>query len=294
MSPARKSRKGIIPGRIILFCLAALMILDVSACARKKKKTAPPVEELYQNALVLLSGRPTLLGKKFPAAREKYKDTWNSAFYTRHNYTRALEAFKKVIYHYPFSRYAILAELRIADCHFELKEYETAAEAYKDFIRFHPVHQETSHATYRLGLCYYHQMLRPGRDQTNTEKALTQFILLKSRYPECQYVEKAESLIHDCEERLAKHKFGIGRFYYRQKNYWAASARFQKVWQECPEAKTAEKALFKQAQCQDRLNRYENALVLYKELLSRFPDGKFREQADTRMKELEKKTDKKK
>lgn len=286
MRPTKKSKKKIAAEWIVLFCLGAISIIEAASCSRKKLETAPQADDLYAKAMSYYQGRSNWIGKLFSQSREKYSDTRADPIFTSRNYTRAIDAFQKVIYNYPFSTYAILSELRIADCHYEIEEHEIAGQAYEDFIRFHPVHKEVPYANYRLGLCHYHRMLKPGRDQTETENALVQFQLLLISHPESEYVEEARPLIKDCEERLARHNFKIARFYFKQKNYWAAAARFEKAWQLFPETEPAEEAIFKQAQCQDRLSRYQNALALYDELLSQFPEGSYRDEALSRKKEL--------
>ncbi len=53
--------------------------------------------------------------------------------YDAGNYRRAVEHFQKLKDIYPFSRYAILAELKLGDAHYRLEQYEDALFAYEDF-----------------------------------------------------------------------------------------------------------------------------------------------------------------
>ncbi len=289
MKPSIKFRIKTAYNRTLFFVLGVLIILGAAECSRKKIETTPPAEELYAKALAFYEGKPNLTGRLLPDAREKYSDTWARPIYISRNYTRAIEAFQEVIYYYPFSKYSILSEIRIADCHFEIEEFDIAAQAYEDFVRFHPVHEEIPYANYRLGLCHYNQMRKPGRDQTETEKALVQFELLRLRYPNTQYAEDAVPQINECKERLARHNFKIARFYMKRNKYWAAAARFEKVWRNYPETKQADEALFRQALCHDRLNRGQEAIDLYERLLSTYPESSFREQAASKKNSLENK-----
>ena len=65
---------------------------------------------------------------------------------------RAISYFTFVKNRFPFSRYATLAELRIADAFFAQDKFADAADAYKLFIRFHPNHPEVTdgYAAYRV------------------------------------------------------------------------------------------------------------------------------------------------
>ncbi|MBU1695875.1 MAG: outer membrane protein assembly factor BamD, partial [Proteobacteria bacterium] len=54
------------------------------------------------------------------------------------NYKASIKAYMDLKDWYPFSKYAILAELKIADAHYHLKEYDEAILAYEAFEKLHP------------------------------------------------------------------------------------------------------------------------------------------------------------
>src|SRR4051795_6027082 len=58
------------------------------------------------------------------------------------NYPEAQKYFQFVKQKYPFSKYAVLAELAIADAHFARGNYNDAIDAYKAFARLHPTHEK--------------------------------------------------------------------------------------------------------------------------------------------------------
>lgn len=281
MIPAGKSGlRPALKARLFLPLLLFCALLGAQACETwKKEKTIPPADVLYEEALGLYEGRPNWAARKFPKLREKYKDTRAAFLFRKRNYTMALEKFQEVIYNYPFSKYAILSELRIADCHYGMTEYEIAAQYYEDFIRLHPVHEQVAYATYRLGCCHYEQRLKPGRDQTETELAMVQFRLIMSLYPEDSFSQDAAVKLQECEERLASHNYRIARFYLKSDNYWAAAKRFEKIWRNYPDAALAEEALFRNAVCFEKLNRFKEADMLYDVLLIKFPEGSYSGQA---------------
>ncbi len=292
MSPSRKTGTKPVLRWFLVAVFGLVMLLEAGACTWRKPKPIPSAEDLYAEAMALYQGKPNWLAKRFPGLKNRYEDSWAGPIFQHRNYARAIESFQEVIYNYPFSKYAILSELRIADCHFGMggvEEYEIAIQCYEDFIRLHPVHEEVAYATYRLGLCYYHQRLKAGRDQSETEMAMVQFQILLSRYPESSYAEDTRAKIRDCEERLARHNFLVARFYEKQNNYWAASNRFEKIWRNYPESGHAEESLFRQAECYDRLSRREEAILFYEQFISRFPESAFCKMALSRKSALERK-----
>jgi outer membrane protein assembly factor BamD len=54
------------------------------------------------------------------------------------DYEDAIESFQKLKDWYPFSKYAMLAELKLGDAYYHRKEYEEAIFAYEAFENLHP------------------------------------------------------------------------------------------------------------------------------------------------------------
>jgi outer membrane protein assembly factor BamD len=54
------------------------------------------------------------------------------------NYEKATEAFQKVKDRYPYSKFAVEAELKMGDAYYAIEEFEQAYDAYDEFERLHP------------------------------------------------------------------------------------------------------------------------------------------------------------
>ena len=154
--------------------------------------------------------------------------------YADEKYQKAIEAYRKLKDWYPFSQYAKEAELKVADAHYRLQEYEQAISAYEEFERLHPSDPKIPYVVYYTGRCYFDRMKSIDRDQSFTEKALQVFEQLRRRFPASQYAEKAGAHIRKCLKTLAGHDFYIGEFYYKQDHYKAALARFEDVVNNYP------------------------------------------------------------
>ena len=163
--------------------------------------------------------------------------------FERGNYKRSLGKFEKLKDWYPFSRFAILAELKIADCYYKLEEYDKAIEAYEQFINLHPRNEAVPQAIYHIGLCYFEQIATVDRDQTSARKALDTFGQLKKHFPENDYTYKAEEKIDECLKSLVGNEFYVGIFYYKSKHYKAAFHRFQNVVTNYPDVGIHRQAL---------------------------------------------------
>ena len=145
------------------------------------------------------------------------------------DYKDALESFEKLKDWYPFSKYAILAELKIADAHYKLNQYDEAVIAYEDFENLHPRNEAIPYIVYQIGSCYFEQIETVDRDQNNALKALMTFKRLKKQFPDSVYAVKAGENIKHCLKSLAGHDLYVGLFYYKTKHYKAALDRFKSI-----------------------------------------------------------------
>lgn len=170
--------------------------------------------------------------------------------YDKGNYKKALDAFEQLKDWYPFSNYAILAELKIADAHYHLQEYPEAVAAYEEFERLHPRNEATPYVVYQIGLCYFEQIDTIDRDQMPARKALETFRRVIGQYPDDPYARKAQNHIPACYMSIAGHEFYVGRYYFSQGYYKAALERFTAVITEYPDVGYHQKALIYIAECE--------------------------------------------
>lgn len=204
------------------------------------------------------------------------KDQWNKIFgsnetgsaqelawegmdaYERGKYDKAIEKFQRLKDYYPFSKYAILAELKIGDAHYQRDEYEDAIFAYENFEQLHPRNEAIPYVIYQIGRCYYDRIDTPDRDQTSAQKALDTFRRLIKQYPDDPYSTRAAEHIKAAERSLAGHAYIVGVFYYNTRHYKAALHRFMSVISDYPDVGYHQKALEYIAKCEDSIAKEES------------------------------------
>src|SRR4051794_14530420 len=101
---------------------------------------------------------------------------------------------------FPYSKYAVLAELRLADAEFGAEQYLEAIDSYRLFIKFHPTHEMVAngYASFKIGEGYYKQlsgdfwMFPPSyeKDQSSTEDAANELKSFLDKYPDSPYRAK--------------------------------------------------------------------------------------------------------
>ena len=122
------------------------------------------------------------------------------------NYLEATKFMELVRQNYPYSQYASLAELALADMFFEREDWGMAASAYQDFVKSHPSHAKADYAAFRVGLANFEDkpsdvfLFPPSyeKDQTPIRQsldALQKFIIV---YSKSEYMTRARDLINEC------------------------------------------------------------------------------------------------
>ena len=179
-------------------------------------------------------------------------------YYESGNYALAIEKFEKLKDWFPFSRYAILAELKIGDAHYKLEQYEEAIFAYEEFEKLHPRNEAIPYVIYQIGRCYYDRIDTIDRDQVPAREAMETFQRLIKGFPEDQYARLAKDHINKCYKSLAGHEYIIGVFYFKSKHYEAAYSRFMSVISNYPDVGFHQKALDYISRCQEFLAKKES------------------------------------
>jgi len=153
-------------------------------------------------------------------------------YYQDGSYKKAVEVFQRLKEEYPLSRFAIMAEMGIADSHFSDKQYVEAELGYREFISLHPTNENLPYVMYQLGMCHFNEIPTVDRDQSEAFKALKEFERLIQRFPTSKFAFLAEKMVRECKKTLGEHEFYVGEFYLNTGKYQAALRRFEKVARE--------------------------------------------------------------
>lgn len=125
-------------------------------------------------------------------------------------------------------------DLNQAEEYFANEDYASAALAYDNFIKNHPLSDDVPYALFREGLAFFKVSEDTRKDQTSTEYAAMKFSDLILMYPNSKYTSNAMSYLRLCHERLAEHNFNVGKYYFDRKEYNAAIMRFQELITKYP------------------------------------------------------------
>ena len=171
----------------------------------------------------------------------------------RGSYEAASESFQNLKDRYPYSKYAIMAELKMADALYLSSEYDLAFDAYDEFEKLHPKDKQIPYAVYKKGMCNFDQMSTIDREQAHTHKARAEFERLVNRFPNSIYVKRAIKNIRQCFIFLAEHELSVGHYYYKKGEYKAALGRYVYLIQHYPDVGQYHEALEYIRLCREQL-----------------------------------------
>ena len=195
-------------------------------------------------------------------------------------YAEAVKFFEHTKNKYPYSKFAVLAELRTADAHFAREKWIESADAYKIFVRFHPRHEQVAYATYRVALSYSKEIGQDvwwmptavEKDQTAAKDAIRAFDEFLARFPDDANAAEAKKLRIEARARLAESDLYAARFYEEREKWKGAMWRYQRVANEFGDTPRAPAALLRAAKIADeKVVDAKVAEQLYQQLLREHP-----------------------
>jgi outer membrane protein assembly factor BamD len=207
---------------------------------------------------------------------------------------QAEPAFRNVRRQYPYTRFAALAELRVADCNHKDAKYAEAIQAYEQFVRYRPSHVEVSYARFMVALCYYEQipsdwLLSPPayeREQRPTHDALRLLRRFIVDFPNDPLVGRAQRMAQDAIRLLAAHEMYVARFYLDGDHPLAAIGRLRTLITTYPTSGFEPEALLLLGETYLDLRDSEQAKRAFQEVAQRFPSSEYAEPAKRHLAEL--------
>src|SRR5579859_3486310 len=192
-------------------------------------------------ALLALAAAPLACGGEGPKTVLSYtadaKRAYDAALeeFNAHNWLESQTLMREVKRKYSYSKYARLAELRIADADFEQDKFADAIREYRQFVHDHRSdEEEVSYARSRIAEAQYKEIgdsfLLPAgeeRDQASVMDAYKELKGFVHDYPEGKVSKHMRELLADVTARLVRHELYVARFYLARDNYDAAIGRIQ-------------------------------------------------------------------
>ncbi|MFZ4724608.1 MAG: outer membrane protein assembly factor BamD [Paludibacter sp.] len=175
------------------------------------------------------------------------------------------------------------------------KDYTTASEYYKTYVKTYPKGKYVIEAKYMIGYCFYLDSPDARLDQTPTYSAISALQEFIEIYPESERVPEANKLLEELTNKLAYKAYLNAKLYYNLgnylgNNYESSVIAAQNALKNYPSTAYREElsmlildAKYEQAVQsfeEKKMDRYRNTVDEYYNFINEFPEGKFRKHAD--------------
>jgi outer membrane protein assembly factor BamD len=240
---------------------AGLCLATLVGCAGEQKVTGSPLhysenaKRAYDEALV--------------------------AYFDR-DWELANQLFGEVKRKYGYSRYARLAELRLADIAYRQEKFAEAVGMYKSFVADYPNDPEVSYARYKIAKAEFVEsgasiLLPPleERDLSNVRDAHVALRALIADFPDSEHAVELNYMLEVVTGLLVRHELYVARFYLNRDNFDAAVARCQYALQNYQDSGLEPEALVLLGETYLKMKETDKARSSFQLVLDKYPDSAF-------------------
>ena len=197
------------------------------------------------------------------------------AMMAKGNFDDAAQKFESVDREHPYSQEARRSIVMAAYAYYRAGKTPEAIASAERYVTMHPGTKEAPLAHHIIASAYFDDLKTANRDQTPARKALEQFKILKSRYPESEYARDADNKIRICQDNLAANEMEVGRYYLDKHNYVGAINRFKTVVSDYQTTAHVEEALARLVESYMALGITKEAQNAAAVLGHNYPDSKW-------------------
>jgi outer membrane protein assembly factor BamD len=183
---------------------------------------------------------------------------------------------------FSYTRYARLAELRIADVAFRQEKFAEATAAYKSFVRDYPSDPEVPYARYRVVRAQFLQsgssVFQPPleeRDLGSVRAAHTSLQAFLSDFPNYKRKVELDYMLQVVTGVLVRHELYVARFYLRKDEFAPAVARVEYALDRYQASGLEPEAVTLLGETYLKMRDREKAVAAFRRVLSEYPESPF-------------------
>jgi outer membrane protein assembly factor BamD len=198
------------------------------------------------------------------------------------NWEAVDELMNEVRRKYAYSRYARLAELRIADASYRQELYAEAISGYKSFVHDYPNDPEVPYARYAVAKAQYDSVSQSAllppleeRDLASVNDALDSIQNYLGDYPTSKYNKELTYMLAVVMGLLARHELYVARFYLARDNFKAASTRVEYALKTFDRSGLEPEALVLLAEIYMKQKEPAQAKMVLERVLKEYPASAF-------------------
>jgi outer membrane protein assembly factor BamD len=180
-----------------------------------------------------------------------------------------------------YSRFAVLAEVRLADAQFGAEAYIEAIEGYRVFAQLHPTHElvVNGYTAFRVGEAYAKQLTDESwifppsheKDQGSVEDAHEELARFLKQFPQSPFVPRAKKIIAQVSKRLADHEWYVARYYWDRDHPMGTVLRLRRLIEQHTGLGYDEEARWLLGRAYVAVKMPDRARITWTELVEKFP-----------------------
>lgn len=198
------------------------------------------------------------------------------------NWEKAARYFQFVKARFPYSRYAVLSDLGIAEAQFGAGSQLTSIEGYRSFATLNPTHElvRNGYVAYRMGEAYLDMLpsdwwlVPPSyeRDQTSAMDAHQHLARFVRQYEDSPYIDEARDMLEAVDLRLARHEWYVAKFYWDRNKSMGTVIRLRRLLQHHAGTELDGDALWLLGRAYVKVDMHDRALETWQRLVEEHPD----------------------
>ena len=181
-------------------------------------------------------------------------------------------------------------------------DFYLAGYYFKRFVKNFPQSNRVEECAFSSAICLMMNSPDYYLDQTESYKAIDEFQLFMSKYPNSYLIDSCNNMVNNLRNRLELKSFEKGKLYFKMEKYRSATIALNTTILEFPNTKYKEEVLFlilksnflfaSNSINSKKLVRFEESIKSYYTFVDSFKNSKFAKEAESfylaSLKELEK------
>ncbi len=241
-------------------------------------------------AALVFSSCSNNIGKLLKNPDYEYKLRMAEQYFVKKKYTLAQQVYEDVMPYFKSKKEFEDIYYKYAYCAYNLGDYMNAENLFKSYLEIFPNSLKAEEIDYMRAYSYFKQSPKAELDQTNTIRAMGMMQTFINTHPGSARNKDATEIIDICRAKLETKDYQSAQLYYDMGQFRAAGVAFTTLLNGYPESMKGDeyklmiiKSYFRFAEMsieEKKVERFEQVISECNEFTDRFPESKFRKEAE--------------
>lgn len=221
-----------------------------------------------------------------------YKRKYEKAIelYEKEDFFRAHSLFEELLSIYKGTEKGEEIYFYYANCYYGEGDYMMAGYYFKNYSLTYPLGKHKEDCHYMAAYCAYLNSPEPTLDQSYTYKAIDEFQLFITRFPNSDKIVKCNEMIDKLRSKLETKSYFNSKLYFDIGEYKAAIQSLKGSLKGFPDSDFREELLYLLVKANYLLaensieakkkERYQSTITEYYSLIAEFPETKYKKEVD--------------